>query len=106
MTISAYPITPANAAQITADLYGLPTGRLSSRETAAHAFVDTLDDLTTWLAIRGGYTTRERAGGGLHLWTLRTTTEPRQDGTRTPVFVHVTVLDEEPVPDELTAALA
>ena len=106
MTIAAYPIPPADAATVTADLHGLPTGRLTSRGTAAHAFVDTIHDLTAWITARGGYTTRERAGGGLHLWTLRTSTEPRDNGDTTPIFIHVTVLDEEPVPKALTAALA
>lgn len=101
-----YPISPADAATITAELHNLPTGRLVTRGTAAHAFVDQLDDLTNWMSARGGYTTRERAGGGVTLWTLRTTTEPRADQTTTPVFIHVLALDEEQVPDELTEALA
>lgn len=105
MTI-AFRTDPALAATVTADLHGLPTGRLTTRDTAAHAFVDEPADLTAWLTARGGYTTRERAGGGVVLWTLRTTTEPRADHTTTPVYVHVLVLDEEQIPAELTAALA
>lgn len=105
-TAYGFKVTPADAATVTAELHSLPTGRLYSRPAAAHAFVDHLDDLTAWLTARGGYTTHERLAGGLALWTLRTTTEPREDHSTTPVFVHVTVLDETPVPHALTAALA
>lgn len=105
-TAYGFTVTPADAATVTAEVHGLPTGRLYNRPAAAHAFVDHLDDLTAWLTARGGYTTHERLAGGLVLWTLRTHTEPREDHSTTPVFVHVTVLDEEPVPYELTAALA
>lgn len=106
MTTVTYPITPADAATVTADLHALPTARTVSRDNTAHVFVTTLDDLTAWLDTCGGYTTRDRAAGGLTTWTLRTHTGPRSDGSRTPIRVHATALDEEPVPDDLTNALA
>ncbi|MGH8917427.1 MAG: hypothetical protein ACRD0H_03665 [Actinomycetes bacterium] len=107
MTITAaYRTAPDYAAAVTADLHNLPTGRLTSRENAAHIFTNRLDDLTAWLTARGGYTTHERAAGDLTNWTLRTSTEPRADGTSTPVLVHAQALTHEPVPAELTAALA
>ncbi|MEW2393117.1 hypothetical protein AB0933_32625 [Streptomyces venezuelae] len=106
MTTVTYPITPADAATVTADLHTLPAARIVSRDSVAHVFVTTLDDLNAWLEACGGYTTRDHAAGGLTTWMLRTHTGPRDDGSRTPIRVHTTVLDEEMVPDELTNALA
>ncbi|MFF1358706.1 hypothetical protein [Streptomyces sp. NPDC058297] len=97
---------PAYAASATADFHGLPLGRLTARGDAAHIFTGQIADLATWLNARGGYTTRERAGLDVALWTLRTTTEPRGDGTTTTVHVHALALTHEDIPHELTAALA
>lgn len=98
--------SPALAAAVTIDLHGLPAGHLDTSDNAAHIFTAQVADLTAWLTARGGYTTRERGAGGITHWTLRTTTEPRGDGTTTPVLVHASALSDTDIPHELTAALA
>ncbi|MFD8777474.1 hypothetical protein [Streptomyces sp. NPDC059916] len=98
--------SPALAAAVTIDLHGLPAVRITASDTAAHIVTAQLGDLTTWLTARGGYTTRERCAGGITHWTLRTSTEPRGDGSTTPVLVHALALTHEDVPYELVAALA
>lgn len=99
-------ITPDAAAQAAADHLGLPTGRLTTRDDAAHIFTADLADLIAWRAALGGTVTRERAGLGVTLWTLRTHTEPRDDGTHTPILVHALALTHEPVDPALTDAAA
>ena len=97
---------PADAARATADFHGLPTGRLTSRDGAAHIFTDNINDLRAWLNACGGYVLRERAGLGVVLWTLRTHTEPRSDGTRTPITVHALALAEEAIHPDITESVA
>ncbi|MFD5848331.1 hypothetical protein [Streptomyces chartreusis] len=97
---------PITAAQTTADLHTLPTGRLTRHDGAAHVFLDDINGLVQWLVATGGYTTCRPAGPGVVLWTLITHTEPRSDGTATPILVHSLALAAELVPDELTTAAA
>lgn len=99
-------ITPDAAAQAAADYLGLPTGRLIARDGTAHIFTDDIHDLRAWLNALGGYTTRERAGLGVTLWTLRTHTAPRTDGTTTPIHVHALALAEEHIHPDITESLA
>ncbi|MEU5043227.1 hypothetical protein [Streptomyces griseorubiginosus] len=101
-----HPTDPATAAQTTADIHGLPTGRLTTRHTEAHIFLESTDGLLKWLDATGGYTTRRPAGPGVVMWTLVTHTEPHPDGTATPVLVHSLALDTEHVDDDLTNAAA
>jgi hypothetical protein len=101
------PITdPTEAAQVTADHHGLPTGRTVRYDNAAHIFLEHIDGLAQWLHATGGYTTRRDAGPGVVLWTLITHTELRADGTATPVIVHAPALAIDPVPTELIDAVA
>lgn len=103
---STFRIDPALAATVTADRHNLPQGRLTARGSVAHIFAVDLTDLETWRLARGGYTLRQQAGSGVSQWTLHTSTDPRTDGTTTPVLVHALHLDDEPVPPALTGALA
>jgi hypothetical protein len=105
-TIARTSTEPTTAALVTADLHGLPIGRLIARNDAAHIFTDDIRHLHAWLTACGGYTTRERAGLGVTLWTLRTHTEPRSDGSRTPVLVHALALNEEPIHPDITESVA
>lgn len=100
------PIDPITAAQVTADHYGLPTGRIESRDTTAHVFLNSLHGLAEWHAATGGYTTCWPAGSGVVLWTLHTHTDNHGDGTHTPIYVHAPALADQLVPHELTDAAA
>lgn len=101
------PVTdPTQAAQVTADHHGLPTGRLTAHDHAAHIFLDHVDGLTQWLHATGGYTTRRDAGPGVVLWTLITHTDLRADGTATPVIVHAPALTTDQIPHDLIDAAA
>jgi hypothetical protein len=106
MPISIRRTDPAIAAQATADLHGLPTGRLTTRGDAAHIFTADLADLLAWRAALGGTVTRQRAGGDITLWTLHTHTEPRSDDTHTTVLVHALTLTHEPTDPHLADAVA
>ncbi|MFD1278056.1 hypothetical protein ACFQ51_56910 [Streptomyces kaempferi] len=52
---------PTVAARVTADLHGLPTGRLTARDTAAHIFTADIHELRAWINALGGFVTRQRA---------------------------------------------
>lgn len=106
MPISIRRTDPAIAAQVTADLHGLPTSRLTTRGDAAHIFTADLAHLLAWRTALGGDVTRQRAGGDVTLWTLHTHTEPRSDDTRTPVLVHALALTHEPTDPALSDAVA
>jgi hypothetical protein len=97
---------PTVAALVTANLHSLPTGRLIARNGAAHIFTADVHELRAWLNALGGYVTRERAGLGVTLWTLRTHTEPRSDGSTTPVLVHALTLAEEAIHPDITESVA
>ena len=105
MNITA-TVNPTDAAQVTADHHGLPTGRLTAHNSAAHIFTADLADLLAWRAALGGTVTRQRAGLGVTLWTLRTHTEDRSDGSHTPILVHSLALTDEPVDHALSDAIA
>ncbi|MGW0948475.1 hypothetical protein ACWD4O_38795 [Streptomyces sp. NPDC002623] len=100
------PIIPHAAAQAAADYLGLPTGRLTTHNDTAHIFADDITHLLAWRDALGGDVTRQRAGLGVTLWTLRTHTEPRTDGTRTPILVHCLRLTDEPIHPTLADATA
>ncbi|KPI31391.1 hypothetical protein OV320_2607 [Actinobacteria bacterium OV320] len=99
-------ITPQAAAQAAADYLGLPTARLTTHNDAAHIFTADMHHLTAWYRALGGTVTRERAGLGVTLWTLRTHTEPRNDGTHTPILIHCLALTTEDIDPTLTNAAA
>ncbi|MEU7338639.1 hypothetical protein [Streptomyces sp. NPDC007074] len=97
---------PITAARVTADLHGLPTGRLIARDTAAHIFTADVYELRAWINALGGFVTRQRAGGAVTLWTLHTHTEPRSDGSTTAVLVHALSLADEDIHPDITEAVA
>jgi hypothetical protein len=97
---------PTVAALVTANLHGLPTGRLTARDTAAHIFTADIHELRAWINALGGFVTRQRAGGAVTLWTLHTHTEPRSDGSSTPVLVHALSLASEDVHPDITESVA
>lgn len=101
-----HTIDPTIAAETTAALHALPTGRIGHHAGTAHVFLDNPHGLAQWLDATGGYTTRRDAGPGVVMWTLHTHTGPRGDGTTTPILVQCLALAETWVPERLTDALA
>lgn len=97
---------PAIAAQVTADLHTLPTGRIVARNQVAHIFTADINDLLVWLTALGGHITRQHSSLGITLWTLHTHTGPRADGSRTTVLVHASTLTDESTDHALTDAVA
>lgn len=101
-----HTIDPTTAAETTAAVHALPTGRTAHRAGTAHVFLDSPHGLAQWLDATGGYTTCRPAGTDVVLWTLHTHTGIRGDGTATPILVHTLALEGVWVPERLTAALA
>lgn len=66
------PLGPAVKAEVTADLNGLPHGRITEHQGAAHVFTAGLADLENWFMFLGGRITHQPAGTGVVLWTLHT----------------------------------
>lgn len=96
-------ISPAIQAEVTADLNGLPRGRITSQGTEAHVFTAGLDDLTAWWLALNGRITCQDAGPGVCLWTLHTDTD---HGNGTPVHVHALALDTDQLDADITDAVA
>lgn len=89
------PLGPAVKAEVTAEYNGLPHGRITEHNGAAHIFVVGLPELELWFINLGGSRiTRKPAGDGVVLWTLHTTTN-RTNGT--PVRVHALALDTDQI---------
>jgi hypothetical protein len=103
---SAIHTNPALAALVTADTHGLNTAHLiTAREGQAHVFVADLNDIRPWLNELGGHITRQPAGPDMEMWTLRTHTDFRSDGTSTPILMHALSLIGQSVhPDIVNAA--
>lgn len=98
------PLGPAIKAQVTADYNGLPNQRITEQDDRAHVFTADLNELAAWHMALGGHIDRQPApaGSGVVLYTLHTTTDPR-DGI--PVDVHTLALDTEDLDDDLARAL-
>ncbi|WP_328545415.1 hypothetical protein [Streptomyces europaeiscabiei] len=90
-------------AEVTADYNGLPHGRISDHDGAAHVFTTGLPELTAWYLALGGRITRQPAGPGVVLWTLDTRTS-RTDGAS--VRVHALALDTDQLDADLADAVA
>ncbi|MBP5918715.1 hypothetical protein F3K34_43815 [Streptomyces sp. LBUM 1486] len=91
--------------EVTADYNGLPHDRISEQDGTAHVFTAGLPELEAWYIALGGRLTRQPAptGSGVTLWTLHTTTSPR-DGT--PVRVHALALDTDQIDADIAHAVA
>ncbi|MEZ7005616.1 hypothetical protein [Streptomyces sp. AD55] len=96
------PLSPALKAHTTADLHGLPHGRITEQGTEAHVFVADLDDLTAWWMALEGRITCQNAGPGVCLWTLHTNTD---HGRGTPIRVHALALDTDLIDDDCRTAI-
>ena len=97
------PLGPAIKAETTADLNGLPHGRITEQGTEAHVFTAGLDDLVSWFMALGGRITCQTAGPGVCLWTLHTDTDHDNGAT---VRVHALALDTDQLDADCADAVA
>lgn len=97
------PLGPAVKAEVTADLNGLPHGRITEQGTEAHVFTTGLDELVDWYLALGGRITHQPAGTGVTKWTLHTRTER---GHGTTVRVHALAPDTDQLDADCADAVA
>lgn len=79
------------------DYLALPTLTVTPRPDAVHITVTGAHDLSRWMYELGGEMQRITGTGGVMLWTLRTRTPERADGSTVAIHVHAVVVDGEPV---------
>lgn len=85
----------------------LPTARPPIvREDGVHAVVVGGDEFAAWVFALGGDVNRAPALDGASLWTLRTETPARADGSKIPIRVHVALVYGEDVPTEVRPAVS
>jgi hypothetical protein len=87
------PLDAAVKAEVTADLNGLPHGRITQYHDVAHVFTVGLAELELWFMALGGPITRQPDGQGVVHYTLRTFTE-RTHGARIAVHASALVTDQ------------
>lgn len=83
------------------DSLGLPAATVAARPDVVHVTVMGARDLSRWMYELGGEIVRSGGAEGVALWTLRTSTPVRRDGTRVPIRVHAAVVEGEDVLAEL-----
>lgn len=91
-------LNAADQAELAADRYTLPKGRITEHRGVAHVFLAALTELEEWAHALGGHITCRPAGDGVALWTLDTHTHG------TPVRVHASALPTDLIDDDLTVA--
>jgi hypothetical protein len=115
--VSAQPIEPPPpdtwrqisdnrvAVQVVIDSLDLPAPTVVARPTAVHITVADVDDLGAWVYNLGGEVRRGPEIDGASLWTLRTQTPIRRDGSSVPIRVHAPVVAGEDVLAEVRGAV-
>jgi hypothetical protein len=116
MSAQPIPIRPATeptpderitAVEVAVDSLNLPIARpLILRDDAVHVFVVNSEQFAAWLYYLGGDVNRAPALDGASLWTLRTQTPRRRDGSTVPIRVHVALVHDEFVPAEFRGAVS
>jgi hypothetical protein len=96
------PLDSAVKAEVTADLNGLPHGRITDRDGEAQVFTSGLRDLEVWFLALGGHIARQPAGNKAALWTLRTNTD---HGHGVPVAVYALALDSDQIDPSIADAV-
>lgn len=93
------------AVQVVIDELALPAPTIVARPTVVHITVADVDDLAQWVLALGGEVRRGIALDGASLWTLRTETPVRGNGSTVAIRVHVPVVEGEDVIAFLYAAV-
>ncbi|MGC4946225.1 hypothetical protein ACLQ2N_08460 [Streptomyces sp. DT224] len=101
----SYAVSSDNrlAVQVLIDNMGLPAPTLVARPDAVHVTLADVDDLAQWVYELGGEVRRGIEIDGASLWTLRTETPRRLNGSTVRILVHVPVVSGEDVLAELRA---
>lgn len=88
------------AVEAAAALLDLPQTRMVVRADAVHVVVNDVEQYARWVYALGGVSVPAPDIDGASLWTLRTKTPIRADGSTVAIRVHVAVVDGETVPVE------
>lgn len=106
------PKTPTIAPQVGAveaaiDYLMLPTARPPIvREDGVHVVVADSEQFAAWVFALGGDVNRAPALDGASLWTLRTETPQRADGSTVRILVHVALVHDEFAPTSFRGAVS
>lgn len=101
------PTERTRAVEVAVDTFNLPAARPPIlRDDAVHVFVVDSEQFAAWLFSLGGDVNRAPALDGASLWTLRTQTPRRADGSTVPIRVHVALAHDELVPAEFRGAVS
>ncbi|MDX3753688.1 hypothetical protein [Streptomyces sp. AK08-02] len=105
-TALAPKIDPQLAAvEAAIDYLMLPTVRSPLvREDGVHVIVAGGEDFAAWVFALGGDVNRAPALDGASLWSLRTETPQRADGSTVRIRVHVALVHDEFVPAQFRGA--
>ncbi|MET9729279.1 hypothetical protein ABZZ79_01010 [Streptomyces sp. NPDC006458] len=94
------------AVEAAIDYLNLPTVRPPLvREDGVHVVVADGEQFAAWTFALGGDVNRAPALDGASLWTLRTETPRRADGSTVRIRVHVALVHDEFVPAEFRGAV-
>jgi hypothetical protein len=94
------------AVEAAIDYLMLPTVRPPVvREDGVHVVVADGEQFAAWVYALGGDVNRAPALDGASLWTLRTQSPRRADGTTVPIRVHVPLVHDEVVPEQFRVAV-
>ncbi|WP_330349753.1 hypothetical protein [Streptomyces sp. NBC_00582] len=95
------------AVEAAIDYLTLPTVRPPlTREDGVHVVVADGEQFAAWVFALGGDVNRAPALDGASLWTLRTETPQRADGSTVRIRVHVALVHDEFVPAEFRGAVS
>ncbi|MEV8124062.1 hypothetical protein AB0P07_08105 [Streptomyces sp. NPDC085944] len=92
------------AVEATIDYLDLPASREPiTREDGVHVVVTGSEQFAQWMHALGGTVNRAPALDGASLWTLRTESPRRADGTTVRIRVHAVFVTDEWVPEQFRA---
>lgn len=95
------------AVEVAIDYLNLPTLRPPvAREDGVHVVVADSEQFAAWVFALGGTPNRGPALDGASLWSLRTETPQRADGSTVRILVHVALVHDELIPVEFRPAVS
>lgn len=95
------------AVEVAIDYLSLPTVRPPLlREDGVHVVVADGEQFAEWTYALGGDVNRAPALDGASLWTLRTESPQRADGSTVRIRVHVALVHDEVVPESFEGSVS